>query len=83
MQSNLGSFLFHEPTKTFIGKVLYWSSCSWIRVVFDGPAGVSKIRAKKAIQAVMSGDSVVQVLSGLLGTTAVGPNIQITAQQVR
>ena len=27
VQSNSGSFLVHEPTKTFIGEVLYWGSC--------------------------------------------------------
>ena len=149
VQSNSGSFLVHEPTKTFIGEVLYWGSCPWIRVAFDGQqAGVPKTRAKKAIQAVVSGDGVVQespemtrhilrghypydpnciecaqgrgvgrsprrprrerileiqadffflgrvsdkyrfillrqVLSGLLGTTAVGPNVNVTAQQIR
>ena len=60
VQSNSGSFLVHEPTKTFIGEVLYWGSCPWIRVAFDGQAGVPKTRAKKAIQAVVSGDGVVQ-----------------------
>ena len=148
VQSNSGSFLVHEPTKTFIGEVLYWGSCPWIRVASDGQAGVPKTRAKKAIQAVVSGDGVVQestemtrhiltghypydpnciecaqgrgvgrsprrprrerileiqadffflgrvsdkykfillrqVLSGLLGTTAVGPNVNVTAQQIR
>ena len=149
VQSNSGSFLVHEPTKTFIGEVLYWGSCPWIRVTSDGQqAGVPKTRAKKAIQAVVSGDGVVQespemtrhilrghypydpnciecaqgrgvgrsprrprrerileiqadffflgrvsdkykfillrqVLSGLLGTTAVGPNVNVTAQQIR
>eukprot|EP00434_Breviolum_minutum_P015132 symbB.v1.2.013345.t1/scaffold939.1/size150197/1 len=60
VQSNSGSFLFHEPTKTFIGEVLYWGSCPSIRVASDGQAGVPKTRAKKAIQAVVSGDGVVQ-----------------------
>ena len=60
VQSNSGSFLVHEPTKTFIGEVLYWGSCPWIRVASDGQAGVPKTRAKKAIQAVVSGDGVVQ-----------------------
>ena len=149
VQSNSGSFLVHEPTKTFIGEVLYWGSCPWIRVASDGQqAGVPKTRAKKAIQAVVSGDGVVQespemtrhilrghypydpnciecaqgrgvgrsprrprrerileiqadffflgrvsdkykfillrqVLSGLLGMTAVGPNVNVTAQQIR
>ena len=148
MQSNSGSFLVHEPTKTFIGEVLYWGSCPWIRVASDGQAGVPKTRARKAIQAVVSGDGVVQespemtrhilrghypydpnciecaqgrgvgrsprrprrerileiqadffflgrvsneykfllfrqVLSGLLGTTAVRPNVNVTAQQIR
>ena len=148
VQSNSGSFLVHEPTKTFIGEVLYWGSCPWIRVASDGQAGVPKTRAKKAIQAVVSGDGAVQespemtrhilrghypydpnciecaqgrgvgrsprrprrerileiqadffflgrvsnkykfllfrqVLSGLLGTTAVGPNVNVTAQQIR
>ena len=50
VQSNSGSFLVHEPTKTFIGEVLYWGSCPWIRVASDGQAGVPKTRAKKAIQ---------------------------------
>ena len=143
------TFLVHEPTKTFIGEVLYWGSCPWIRVASGGQqAGVPKTRAKKAIQAVVSGDGVVQespemtrhilrghypydpnciacaqgrgvgrsprrprrerileiqadffflgrvsdkykfillrqVLSGLLGTTAVGPNVNVTAQQIR
>ena len=53
-----GSFLVHEPTKTFIGEVLYWGSCPWIRVASDGQAGVPKTRAKKAIQAVVSGSGV-------------------------
>ena len=37
VQSNSGSFLIHEPTKTFIGEVLYWGSCPWIRVSSDAP----------------------------------------------
>ena len=46
VQSNSGSFLVHEPTKTFIGEVLYWGSCPWIRVASDGQqAGVPKTRA--------------------------------------
>ena len=52
VQSNSGSFLVHEPTKTFIGEVLYWGSCPWIRVASDGQVGVPKTRAKKAIQMV-------------------------------
>ena len=148
VQSNSGSFLIHEPTKTFIGEVLYWGSCPWIRVSSDAKAGVPVTRSKKAIQAVVSGDGVVQesaertrhilrghypydpnclecaqgrgvgrsprrpkrerileiqvdffflgtvsskhkfivmrqVLTGLLGVTAVTPNLQVTAQHIR
>ena len=148
VQSNSGSFLIHEPTKIFIGEVLYWGSCPWIRVSSDAKAGVPVARAKKAIQAVVSGDGVVQesaevtrhilrghypydpnclecaqgrgvgrsprrpkrerileiqvdffflgsvsskhkfivmrqVLTGLLGATAVTPNLQVTAQHIR
>ena len=148
VQSNSGSFLIHEPTKTFIGEVLYWGSCPWIRVSSDAKAGVPVARARKAIQAVVSGDGVVQesaevtrhilrghypydpnclecaqgrgvgrsprrpkrerileiqvdffflgsvsskhkfivmrqVLTGLLGATAVTPNLQVTAQHIR
>ena len=60
VQSNSGSFLIHEPTKTFIGEVLYWGSCPWIRVSSDAKAGVPVTRSRKAIQAVVSGDGVVQ-----------------------
>ena len=60
VQSNSGSFLIHEPTKTFIGEVLYWGSCPWIRVASDAKAGVPVTRARKAIQAVVSGGGVVQ-----------------------
>ena len=148
VQSNSGSFLIHEPTKTFIGEVLYWGSCPWIRVSSDAKAGVPVTRSRKAIQAVVSGDGVVQesaertrhilrghypydpnclecaqgrgvgrsprrpkrerileiqvdffflgtvsskhkfivmrqVLTGLLGATAVTPNLQVTAQHIR
>ena len=60
VQSNSGSFLIHEPTKTFIGEVLYWGSCPWIRVSSDAKAGVPVTRSRKAIQAVVSGEGAVQ-----------------------
>ena len=129
-------------------EVLYWGSCPWIRVASDAKAAVPVTRARKAIQAVVSGGGVAQesaevtqhilrghysydpnclecaqgrgvgrsprrpkrertleiqvdffflgtvsskhkfivmrqVLTGLLGATAVTPNLQVTAQHIR